>query len=338
MMSNEIFLSFFILLALNLCLIFALRLVAFRINLLDHPGGRKTHVSPTPLVGGLAIYLTLLAAVAVNNAWTSDFAIITLCAGLVFFIGLVDDIKNVSWVIRLVFQLIATVFVIFLTDIEISYLGSYPLIGPIQLDAFSVVFTLLAVLGLTNAFNLIDGINGLCAGLLLVPIVGLIAFQGVHVFETDFFLIILLGCICTFLLLNLADRPKTNIFLGDAGSSGMGFIISFLTIGHFQNPEDLGSPPLALWLLLVPVMDTIHVIARRASNGQSIFQPGVDHLHHRLLKAGYSRKMTFLYLCFVAVLGAILGGILENSSDFMSVCIFVIVLIFLPKFLYLEKD
>ena len=332
-----IFLS--IIIALNLCLVFLFRFVALNINLLDYPGGRKTHSSPTPLIGGLTIYFTLLAAVGINNDWGSDFAIIVLWAGTVFFIGLVDDFKHVSWPIRLIVQVIAAIGVIFSTNIEITYLGSYPILGALELGPLSIAFTIFAVVGLANAYNLIDGINGLCGGLLLVPIVALVVIGGAHTNEIDLNLLITIISLCIFLVFNLINNPKANLFLGDAGSSGLGFIVSFLMIAQIYDPKLSAAPPLALWLLLVPIMDTIHVIVRRTLKRQSIFQPGSDHLHHRLMKIGYSQTTTFSLLWLLACLGVVIGATLNFFSDIVSMSIFFIVLIFLPILLtFKEKN
>ena len=125
--------------------------------------------------------------------------------------------------------------------------------------------------------------------------------------------------------------------MGDAGSSGLGFIISFLIIAQVFNPKLSAAPPIALWLLLVPIMDTVNVIVRRALRRQSIFEPGLDHLHHRLINVGYSRKQTLALLLFLAVLGVVSGVLLNFANDIMSVCVFLIVLILLPKLLTLKE-
>ncbi len=150
------------LIILNFCFVFALRPVANHLNLIDHPGGRKTHPHPTPLIGGLSIYFTLLAAVAIKNDWNSDIGMIISWAGAIVFIGCLDDIKNVRWPIRICVQVIAAWAVILSIGLMVTYLGTYPIIGPVELGPLSTAFTVFAVVGLTNAFNLIDGIDGLC--------------------------------------------------------------------------------------------------------------------------------------------------------------------------------
>ena len=327
----------FLMVALNLGFVLVLRFVAIKVNLMDYPGGRKTHSLPTPLIGGVIIYSTILAAISIKNEWDSDFATIVLWAGAVFFIGMIDDFKHVPWQIRLTVQVIAALGVIFSTDITVTTLGVYPLAGPLRLGPLSVVFTIFAVAGLTNAYNLIDGINGLCGGLLLIPILALCLMSASHSTEIDFYLLIIVISLCIFLVFNLSNNPKINLFMGDAGSSGLGFIISFLIIAHVFEAKSTATPPVTLWLLMVPIMDTFSVIVRRTMRGQSIFQPGLDHLHHRLIKLGYSPLQTFLCLLLLASLSALIGTILNSASDIVSISAFLITVIFLPKMLALKE-
>ena len=164
--DQNIALLFATITALNLGLVFVLRYIAVRVGLLDYPGGRKTHSSPTPLIGGITIYFVLLAALFITNDLSSNFAVILCWASLIFSIGFLDDLNHVPWPVRLSVQVVAAFGVIISTNIEVTYLGHYPLFGPIQLGLFSAAFTVLAVVALTNAYNLIDGINGLCGSLL----------------------------------------------------------------------------------------------------------------------------------------------------------------------------
>ena len=325
-----------IVVAINLCLIFVLRIVALKINLLDYPGGRKTHSSPTPLVGGLAIYFTVLSGILMTEGGGADFTAIMFWAGLVFWIGFLDDFGNIPWFFRFVAQVFACVGVIYTTGIEITYLGTYPLLGSLYLGKLSLVFTVFAVVGVTNAYNLIDGIDGLWA-LLLVPTSALLFVSGGSAAEFDFGLLVIITSICIFLAFNLMKNSKVNLFMGDAGSAGLGFIISFLVIAQFQAPEQVVHPPFALWLLMIPILDTFLVILRRASKNQSIFQPGSDHLHHRLLKIGYSRHHTFMILTTAAVVFAFVGLLFSRSSDIVSAFLFLVCAAILPVFLAREE-
>ena len=314
-----------------------LRRFAPILHLMDVPGGRKKHLLPVPLIGGLAIYLTLLCIIAVNGDWGSDFGLIICWAGAVVLIGCLDDIKNIYWPIRLAIQFIASLGVILTTDIAVAQLGTYPVIGTLELGYFSTIFTVFAVLGITNAFNLIDGIDGLCGNLLLFPLATLIMVGYGATGELDLYLIISMVSLLIFLMFNISKNQKLRIFMGDAGSAGLGFILAFIVISSINDNSLSLSPPSALWLLLIPISDTIHVIIKRVSNGRSIFQPGTDHLHHRLIAAGYSRRKTLAFLLVAAFVGISIGIILNSMSDLISLLLFFIAVTFLPSLLLMKS-
>jgi len=325
------------LIVFNLALIFSLTKLARLINLMDIPVGRKTHASATPLIGGLAIYFTLLAAIAINNDWGSDVGMIICWASAVVLIGFIDDIKNVRWPIRLYVQVIAALGVIITTGIKVTYLGTYPIIGPVELGHLSAAFTVFAVVGLTNAFNLIDGIDGLCGSLLLLPLSTLMGIGYWVSGNVDFYTYILGALLAVFLSFNLSPNPKHKIFMGDAGSAGLGFIVSFIAIIYI-NDENLSlAPPFALWLFLVPIIDTIHVIIKRAVKGKSIFHPGLDHLHHSMMAVGYSRRKILAFLLLATLLGVVGGIFLYPAYDTVSLLGFLIILAFLPSIFFALK-
>lgn len=326
-----------LLLALNLCLIIGLRFAATSINLLDSPGGRKTHTTPTPLIGGIAIYLTMLAAISIKNDWDSDIGVVILWTGFIVVIGLIDDLKNVHWFIRICVQIISALGVITTTGIKVTHLGTYPFIGPIELGPMSTVFTIFSVVALTNAFNLIDGIDGLCGSLILLPLSALMVISYWFSGNIDFYFSILVALLAIFLSFNLSKKTKHKIFLGDAGSTGLGFLISFVVITHINDEKVNLMPPFALWLLLIPISDTIHVIARRILDRKSIFQPSTNHFHHRLMAMGFSQSKSLSILLILAILGKTVGIFLNSISDAISICVFFLTLVFFPAIIISKK-
>lgn len=333
MMFGAKLVTFIFLVAFLVSLVFLLRSLAYFVDLLDHPGGRKTHSRPTPLIGGLAIYLTLVVAAIVEGGSDSYFVSIIFWSGMVVCVGLVDDYRGVSWQIRVLVQFFATFGVLSATGVEISNIGTYPLIGIVNLEYFTLGFTILVVIGLSNAFNLIDGINGLCAGLLLIPIKAILILKYLAFGVVDFMLLLLAVSIVVFMCFNFSNSTKFRVFLGDAGSTSLGFIVTLLVIqnvGQMEQPIDFVS---ILWFFLIPITDTMHVIFNRFLKQQSIFQPGQDHIHHRLIGLGYSSNQTFFQLVFVAFLGVILGQGLKLAGDFWSASSFLILVAFLPYLL-----
>ena len=218
-------------------------------------------------------------------------------------------------VVRLVAQLIAITGVIFSTDLYVGIWVNILLLAQFILVR-SALLTVVAVAGVTNAFNLIDGINGLCGGLLLVPLVALAFLCGENCVGNFSYLVAMIASLISFLFLNLINNPKFNLFMGDAGSTGLGFIITFLIIYHIRHGGGISAPPLALWMLLIPIMDTLHVATRRVMSGRSIFLPGSDHFHHRLIKIGFSQKQHLRSFCFVRR-GSI--GYLNAMNDVVSI-------------------
>ena len=314
-----------ILMIFNVCLIFSLRFLAPRINLVDYPGGRKAHAYPTPLIGGISSYVTLLVAVAINNDSNSSvFDLVVLWAGAIVLIGIVDDILNVRWFFKLLVQIVATVGVVLASGIKVSYLGTYPFFGAVYLGQMSEIFTVFAVVCVSNAFNLIDGIDGLSGSLLLLPVSALMGISLWLSGEADFFLLVLMASLALFLIFNMHENKKTKIFFGDSGSAGLGFIVSFLVIFYMNNEIAFLAPPFALWIFLIPITDTINVTVSRALKGKSIFNPGSDHLHHRLMAIGYSSRLTLAILFFLSVLGVVIGLLLNFANNAVSVFAFIL--------------
>lgn len=317
----------FLLVTLNLGLILALIRLAPALGLIDRPGGRKTHSFPTPVIGGFVIYLTLLMAIALQQDWGSEVAKITIWAGLIIVISIFDDIKDIPWYLRICVQMLAVSGVMVSTDIHVNSLGIYPIVGHLELGSFGYVFTGFAIICMTNAINLIDGIDGLCASIILVPVsflLALIYFSGGGI---NFYLLIFFISILIFLVFNLSSHHKLKIFLGDAGSTTLGFILSLIIISTAQNETLSLSPPIGLWLFFIPIADTCFVIIMRIQNRKSIFQPTKTHIHHLLMLKGYSDRSTLVIMLMISILSASVGLFLNTKTDIISLLAFLGVLL-----------
>ena len=166
----------------------------------------------------------------------------------------------------------------------LSNLGNLLGTGDINLGIISIPFTIFCVVGIMNAFNMIDGLNGICASLALIPII-FVAFLG----NFSYGLLIPIGAILGFLAYNLGYfGKKRRVFLGDSGSNMLGFAVAFICIEYSQNINHLSyiNPVTALWLVCIPLVDSIAVMSTRAFSGIMPFRPGREHLHHRLLNLG----------------------------------------------------
>jgi UDP-GlcNAc:undecaprenyl-phosphate GlcNAc-1-phosphate transferase len=176
---------------------------------------------------------------------------------------------------------------------------------------FSVAFTVFCVVGLMNAFNMIDGLNGICASLALVPL-SFVAFFG----NFSYGLLIPIGAIVGFLAYNLGYLgKKRRVFLGDSGSNMLGFAIAFICIECSQdiNHASYINPVTALWLVAIPLLDCIVVLISRILKGIMPFRPGRDHLHHRLLDMGFTPKKILLVFISLSIILASLGYYFEQN-------------------------
>lgn len=283
--------------------------VAVQLGLMDTPGGRKDHAVPTPLIGGVAIYLgTLLPILLVPGAWASYYPCLTLSLGLLV-VGILDDRSGLPPKNRLCMQIFAALCMIFWGGIQLESLGDLFGFGLVQLGLLAVPFTIFATVGVINAINMVDGVDGLASGIALIALfyLGLAATLADRM-DTLNFIVLHGGAMLAFWLLNFRFpwRQRAHVFMGDSGSTTIGFILVWLIIELSQTSPGAFSPVVGLSLLALPISDTIVLMAIRISRGESPFKAGRDHFHHRLLGAGFSTRKTVLA---IYTLSALFGGV-----------------------------
>ncbi|MCK5831502.1 MAG: hypothetical protein KAH20_14500 [Methylococcales bacterium] len=293
----------------------------------DQPTARKKHEGEIPLIGGISIYLCLL--ILFNWLPEKNYAYL-VSATLLVICGTVDDFKPLSYKIRLIVEVMAALIVIIWGDIEINSLGNILGFGEVSLGYFSSVFTVFAIIGGINAFNMIDGIDGL-AGSVSLLVFFLIFIIGINTPEIVSLCLLFLPAICAFLLFNMRilGRKKASIFLGDSGSMLFGFTISCLVILASQGENKIISPSVVLWIIAIPLLDSISIMLRRIRKGNSPFAPDREHFHHILPLAGYSINqtisiilaLTFCLGCF-GILGEKLLYLPEWSMFFLFLSLF----------------
>jgi len=291
-------------------LVFALRRVAPRLGLIDHPDQRKTHRRPTPLVGGLAMGIAVLLGL-----WTfgPDPALslypYTLGALLLLVVGALDDRKHQPVFVRLLAQGMAAGFMVG-AGVQVTSLGGLPFTGELKLGAFSVPFTIVLVVGLINAFNMLDGMDGLL-GLVALGILLLLGLAELVVGTATHFLGlggVVMAALIAFLLFNLRSpwRRRAGIFMGDAGSMWLGYTVAWLGIGLSQGETAVASPGAVAWILALPVMDTLSLMIRRVRKGQSPFVADKDHFHYILERGGLTTNETVWAMAWISTtLGAV---------------------------------
>jgi UDP-GlcNAc:undecaprenyl-phosphate GlcNAc-1-phosphate transferase len=289
----------------------AMRPVAFRLALVDKPGGRKIHNAEVPLVGGLGMFLGLFVALGflpMDLRPTGEFA--AVCAIFVL-IGLLDDRYGLSPLFRLAIQLGAAVWIATETGLSAQFLGT--LLAPdsvVLLDWSAICLTSVLVAGGVNAFNMIDGIDGLAGSMGLVAMLsiaalsfdsGLAAPMGVALIAS--------GAVAAFLAFNLplGFNRALRCFMGDAGSMLIGFIVAWLMLSFSQDAASRVEPAGMLFFVALPIADLLWVFGVRLRRGQSPFRADNSHLHHYLLKAQISHAGALGVLTVAAVVMSVLG-------------------------------
>lgn len=297
--------------AASTLLVWLLQPLATRFDLLDHPTGRKDHAHPTPITGGLAIALASLLAFAVMPNLTRSLQAFGVASMLLVALGLWDDKRDLRWYWRILGQVAAALVIIYWGGVRVEQLGPLFGFGATSLGFLSVPFTVFATVGIINAMNMIDGADGLAGMLGLAALAMLCAaslYAGNLVLAQR--VAVLCGALAGFLVWNLRFpwRPRARVFLGNAGSAFLGLVIAWVSFRLTQNDGHPVNPVLALWLLPIPVMDTLVLIVRRLQEGRSPFAAGRDHIHHMLQDAGFGPTRSAFWLTVFSLCCGLLVG------------------------------
>lgn len=311
-------------LAVTLVAIFSLRPLAPRLGLIDRPDGRKRHRGRIPTIGGLCFFLGMVIGLGLFGA-LDRFVMALLATGAVIMLtGLMDDMYDLSVGSRLVIQAGAAVAVIAASGVHVDSLG---ILGAseVRLYAWGIPLTVIAVVGMINAFNMMDGIDGLAGGLALVCILAVLAFAtraGWQALGVLLLLQILLVAMIPYIGVNLGWPDGRKIFMGDAGSTLLGFLLAWCLIFLSRREVALLAPVDALWCVALPVMDTLAVMVRRMAQGHSPFKADRQHLHHLMLDAGCSTRATLAVIVGAAGLLAVVGYTLRDIPHPANLTIF----------------
>ena len=277
------------------------------LKLIDYPSERKNHIGEIPLVGGISIYLSLIILLPFLDL-SNWLNLIVLSSGIIVILGALDDALQLGISIRLLSQIIAGLIVIG-GGLSIIDIGDYALINPIELGIFGVLLTLLFVVGLTNAINFMDGIDGLSSGLIIISIFSIYIFSNFDGGLIDEKIIILMiASLIVFIFFNMGWLPFQKVFLGDSGSMMLGFITAWMLI-YYSHP-DIRSihPVLTLWCVTIPVYDLFSVTIRRIIIKRNPFKPDRMHLHHLLIERGCSSGISLLTILCLGIILNLLGG------------------------------
>lgn len=299
---------------------------ATKINVVAHPGVRKIHKKPIPLLGGFGIYLTVIILIPILDYFFFDYLtinkeLIGLFVGstIMLCLGMVDDKINLSAKEKLIFQFLAALIACILGWRIHSI--SLPLIDSnINLEYMSVPFTAIWYVGVMNAFNMIDGMDGAASGIALIAF-AVCAYIFYFYGQKQLMLIsmILAGAIFGFLIYNF---NPAKIFLGDTGSLFLGFVLALFATkapsleptnnGHFINSCSI---LVTTSILFYPLLDMAFALIRRYAKGSGLFRPDKSHIHHKLLTYfSWNPKICALFIYFLGICGALCGIMLFNRN------------------------
>jgi UDP-GlcNAc:undecaprenyl-phosphate GlcNAc-1-phosphate transferase len=288
----------------------ALRRAAHGFGLIDRPSPRKTHLGEIPVVGGLAIGAAFLTTLFIQGPLSPPLIPFSVAVIIVLATGLFDDLKEFSARSKFVGQLAAAVVMTSWANLYLQDLGNLFGTGDVLLGNWGIPFTLFCVVGIMNAMNMIDGLDGLAGGIGLTASGWFCLAAGVRDPLNDGHLLCILGAaIMAFLIFNLRHpwRRHAVVFLGDAGSMFLGFVLVWFAVDVTQNaPRDFYAIS-AVWILGVPIMDTVYVMLRRMIRGLSPFAADRRHVHHTLIYIGLSEAQTAWLLLGVSVLFGCIG-------------------------------
>ena len=307
-------------LALFVCcgLLHFLRPAAVGIGLVDEPGARKSHRGSVPLIGGVAMFCGFaLAALTLDMGLTAYRSFFAASAVLVA-VGILDDMHELSSRARFGAQILAAVLMAYWGGVVLHDLGALGDGGDVfALASWEIVFTIFATVGVINALNMSDGVDGLAGGLSLIALLGMAYAADSAFLASDRTLLLLLAVVVAgFLLFNmrLPWQHRARVFMGDAGSMFLGFAITWFFISLSQGEERAMAPVAALWLLMVPLFDTVWLILWRFSQGRSPTSSDVGHLHHVLQMTGMGAATSVWVMLAIAGAGAGLGLIALDSG------------------------
>ncbi|WP_312074718.1 MraY family glycosyltransferase [Chryseobacterium sp.] len=287
--------------------------ISRRKNLMDEPGQRSSHLRKIPNLGGIAIFYSIGICASIFAHEIFDlYKFLFASLVILLYIGVMDDIMVMRAYKKLIAQILVSVVLVLGSDVRIRSL--FGIFGIYELNYFvSAIFTIITFIILINAFNLIDGIDGLAGGysLLCSALFGISYYRlGVYNYPLVILCVCIIGSVMAFLYYNLSHYRTTKIFMGDTGSMLLGFLLAFTAvcfIDIFIDKEIPGmpryhlkaAPAIAVAILILPIVDTLNVIAIRLINKKSPFEADKNHIHHKLVRMNLThRRSSFYIVCY----------------------------------------
>jgi len=310
-------------LAISYGMIMFLASHAEKLGFIDHPDGkRKIHSVAKPLVGGIGIITGVLVAMLIFMPFMQHIGLIAAML-MILTIGAIDDRHDVSFKIRFLVQSAATASIIFFGGTMLHSFGNLLGFGAIETGWLAIPITLFCVIGVINAVNMTDGLDGLAGGTSLAAFTafGMLAWLNNQP-ELTAISIAFVGALAAFLRFNW---HPSKLFMGDAGSMSLGFVLAFFAIEVTQKTGTVVSPAAALLVLALPITDTITVMVKRVLKGQSPFHPDKTHLHHVIKAMGFNHRKVVIVIISLTAISSTLAviGTLMRLPDYAFFMIYL---------------
>ncbi|RSD25214.1 glycosyltransferase family 4 protein [Mesobacillus subterraneus] len=298
--------------------------LAFKVGATDQPNQRKVHAKVMPRMGGLAIYISFISGLLIMNPDSPYHLAIVVGSIIIVLTGILDDIFELKARVKLINQIAAALVVVLWGGIDVDFINLPFGRGELEFGVWSVPITILWIVGITNAINLIDGLDGLAAG---VSSIALISISGMAIVMGDVYVMtigfLLLASTLGFLIFNF---HPAKIFMGDTGALFLGYMIAVLSLLGFKNVTFI-SFIIPVIMLGVPMTDTVFAIVRRLVKRTPLAAPDKSHLHHCLLNLGFTHRQTVLLIYAISAMFGLTGFIFSFTTVWGSLLILFIIII-----------
>jgi UDP-GlcNAc:undecaprenyl-phosphate GlcNAc-1-phosphate transferase len=320
-------------------LLLALRPLAHAIGLVDHPGGRKTHNGVIPVIGGISMLGGVLIAAYMGGELEHQGNVVLLAAAFMVLIGALDDRFDLAPQFRLFAHAAAAIALTYGSGLIVLDLGDLLGFGDVGMGWLALPFTVTACVALINAFNMLDGLDGLAGGCGVVAFAGLSALAILHDANTSAILASgMLGACIGFLVFNVPTKfnRKLRTFMGDAGSTLLGFMLACVALILIQPARADIPPVVILWMMPIPIFELFTSTARRLFRGMSPMRADDGHFHYKFGWAGFSVRLTFLLYVIISA-GSAWFGVLALEAGIAEHVMFGLFMLFYAGWLLLVR-
>ncbi|MEK4634143.1 glycosyltransferase family 4 protein [Bacillus sp. 4A_MP3] len=301
--------------------------LAIKVGAVDKPNHRKIHSKTMPRMGGLAIFIGVIVGVVCSGIYhETKMTAIIVGAFVIIFLGIIDDRYQLSAKVKFIIQLAVGIMIVS-TGLKMEFFSVPFLSERIELGWLSYPLTVLWIVGITNAMNFIDGLDGLAAGLSVIGLstIAFMAFTGGKVLILSLSLVVI-GSTLGFLVYNF---HPAKIFMGDTGSLFLGYVISILSLLGLYKSVTLFSIVIPIIILGVPIFDTTFAVIRRIINNQPFYTPDKSHIHHRLIAYGLSHRMSVVIIYLIGCIFSFSAILLKSATVWLSLFIIFILILFI---------